>query len=64
MADSDLQLVDADAADPFDFFPKNYLAQLVAGYSRTTPRGGLKVMMPDYSDLRTSKGRVTPPRVK
>jgi hypothetical protein len=63
MSDSDLQLVDADAADPFDFFPGRYSAQLVAGYSRTTPRGGLKVLMPDYSDIGAPKGRLVPPRV-
>ena len=31
MSDADLQLVDADPADPFDFYPNKYLAQLVAG---------------------------------
>ncbi len=63
MSDADLQLVDADAADPFDFFPGRYSAQLVAGYSRTTPRGGLKVLMPDYNDIGAPKGRIVPPRV-
>jgi hypothetical protein len=62
MTGADLQLVDADPRDPFDFFPEKYLGQLVAGYSRTIPRGGLKVMMPDYGDLRTARGRVTPPK--
>jgi hypothetical protein len=52
MSDADLQLVDADPRDPFDFFPNRYLPQLVAGYSKTTPRGGLRTQMPDYSDLR------------
>jgi hypothetical protein len=52
MNDADLQLVDADPADPFDFYPNKYLAQLVAGYSKTTQRGGLRVMMPDYGDLK------------
>jgi hypothetical protein len=49
MTDSDLQLVDADPRNPFDFFPNHYQKQLVAGYSRTTSRGGLKVLMPDYA---------------
>jgi hypothetical protein len=59
MSDADLQLVDADPADWFDFYPNKYLAQLVAGYSKTTTRGGLKVMMPDYQDLKKAprKGR-------
>ncbi len=63
MIDADLQLVDADPSDPFDFSPTQYLSQLVAGYSRTTSRGGLKVLMPDRSDLKTSKGRVAPPKI-
>jgi hypothetical protein len=61
MTDADLQLIDADPADPFDFFPAHYADQLVAGYSRSTPRGGLKVLMPDNNDLRTPKGRLSPP---
>jgi hypothetical protein len=64
MDDADLQLVDADPRDAFDFFPARYLAQLVAGYSRTTERGGLKVLMPDYADLRTPRGQVRPPAVR
>jgi hypothetical protein len=63
MDDADLQLVDADPGDPFDFFPARYARQLVAGYSRTTERGGLKVMMPDYGDIGTPRGAVRPPRV-
>lgn len=52
MHDADLQLIDADPKDPFDFFPAKYTAQLVAGYSKNTPAKGLKTYMPDYSDLR------------
>jgi hypothetical protein len=63
MSDADLQLVDADPADPFDFFPGRYSAQLVAGYSRTTPRGGLKVLMPDYADIGAPNGKIVPPRI-
>jgi hypothetical protein len=51
MTDADLQLTDSDPSDPFDFFPNRYLVQLVAGYSKTTPRGGLKVRMPDFASL-------------
>jgi hypothetical protein len=61
MSDADMQLVDADTADPFDFFPAHYSAQLVAGYSRVTTRGGLEVMMPDYADISSRRGRVRPP---
>ncbi len=42
MRDADLQLIDSDPADPFDFFPARYNAQLVAGYSKNTPAKGLE----------------------
>ena len=51
MTGADLQLIDADPRDPFDFFPARYQRQLVAGYSKNTPRGGLETYMPDYDDL-------------
>ena len=51
MHDADLQLIDADPRDPFDFYPSQYNAQLVAGYSKNTPRRGLKTYMPDFNDL-------------
>jgi hypothetical protein len=51
MRDADLQLIDADPSDPFDFFPARYSAQLVAGYSKNTPAKGLKTYMPDFDDL-------------
>lgn len=54
MADADMQLIDADASDVFDFFPQKYVAQLVAGYSKNTPSGGLKVYMPDYNEANRS----------
>ncbi len=49
MSDADMQLIDADERNPFEFFPQEYIKQLVAGYSKNTPSGGLKVYMPDYS---------------
>jgi hypothetical protein len=52
MSAADLQLIDADPRDPFDFFPAQYNAQLVAGYSKNTPSGGLRTYMPDFSDLK------------
>jgi hypothetical protein len=51
MHDTDLRLTDANPADPFDFFPDHYNDHLVAGYSKTTPSGGLIVYMPDYSKI-------------
>jgi hypothetical protein len=52
MTEADLQLIDLDRKDPFDFFPARYSRQLVAGYSKNTARQGLKTYMPDYDDLR------------
>ena len=54
MTDADLQLIDADDRDPFDFFPARYLKQLVAGYSKNTPTGGLRTYMPDFDDVKPS----------
>ena len=51
MRDADLQLIDADPKDPFDFFPARYDAQLVAGYSKNTRAKGLRTYMPDFDDL-------------
>ena len=48
MSDAELQLIDADEHDVFDFYPQQYIKQLVAGYSKNTLSGGLKVYMPDY----------------
>jgi hypothetical protein len=47
MPGTDLQIIDADPRDPFDFFLSQYAKQLVAGYSRTMPNKGLAVFMPD-----------------
>ena len=51
MNNVDLQLIDADPKDPFEFFPDHYNEQLVAGYSKTTAYGGLRVYMPDYGKV-------------
>lgn len=57
MQDADLQLIDMDPRDPFDFFPARYHAQLVAGYSKNTPSKGLKTYMPDFNDLKKISSR-------
>jgi hypothetical protein len=51
MTDTDLELVDEDPGDPFDFSVDRWNDQLVAGYSKNTPDGGLKAHMPDHNDL-------------
>jgi hypothetical protein len=48
MSDADLQLIDMQPADAFDFYSAKYDAQLVAGYSKNTPQHGLRTYMPDY----------------
>jgi len=52
MTDTDLELVDTDPRDPFDFAVDHWNAQLVAGYSKTLPDRGLKAYLPDYDDLK------------
>ena len=51
MIRANLQIVDADPSDPFDFDLTQYAKQLVAGYSRNQPDGGLLVVMPDFHDV-------------
>lgn len=65
MTNADLQLIDADPRDPFDFSPPNYEKQLIAGYSRNTARKGLQVYMPDYGDIaRRGSAPLRPPRIQ
>ena len=52
MRDADLELIDQDPRDPFDFSVDHYNEMLVAGYSKNTPQLGLKTYMPDYDDLK------------
>ena len=63
MTDTDLELVDTDPGDPFDFSVDHWNAQLVAGYSKTRPDRGLTVHVPDFNDLpaeRVRSGRLQP----
>lgn len=62
MTETDLQLIDADPRDPFDFYPERYNEQLVLGYSRNTSSGALRTYMPDYEDLRA--GALPPPPIR
>ena len=50
MVHADMEIIDADQHDPFDFSIDDYNRQLVAGYSRNTLDGALKVYMPDLAD--------------
>lgn len=58
MHGADLQIIDADSKDPFDFFLAQYSRQLVAGYSRTLADKGLVVYMPDSDEV--GKGQLSP----
>ena len=51
MTETDLELVDEDPQDAFDFSVDRWNEQLVAGYSKTTADRGLRAHMPDYNDL-------------
>jgi len=64
MTNADMQLIDADPRDPFDFSPPHYEKQLIAGYSRNTARKGLQVFMPDYGDVARHGRALPPPAVK
>jgi hypothetical protein len=55
MRDTDLELIDQDQDDPFDFSVDGYNEMLVAGYSKNTPQLGLKTYMPDYDDLKSGR---------
>ena len=51
MTNADVKIVDANPKDPLDFSIDHYNQQLVAGYSKNTPRYGLVAHVPDYYKL-------------
>ena len=57
MAKTDLELIDTDPKDPFDFSVRRWNDQLVAGYSKNTGSRGLKAHLPDYNDLHRRPSR-------
>jgi hypothetical protein len=61
MTRTDLELVDEDPGDAFDFSVDHWKEQLVAGYSKTTSAQGLKAHMPDFGDLRARRRIVARP---
>ena len=62
MTATDLELIDMDPSDPFDFSVDHWNDQLVAGYSKTTAARGLKAHMPDYNDLGRPQPAAPPKR--
>jgi hypothetical protein len=61
MTDTDLEILDDNPADPFDFSLDDYNAQLVAGYNKNTEGHGLIVHMPDFKTLRSGSVNLRPP---
>ena len=55
MSGTDLELIDKDPSDPFDFSVAHYNDMLVAGYSKNLPRLGLRTYMPDYNDIKAGQ---------
>ena len=62
MSATDLELVDMDPKDAFDFSVEHWNDQLVAGYSKTTSARGLKAHIPDYNDLNKGLEPASPKR--
>ena len=60
MSGTDLELIDKDPRDPFDFSVAHYNDMLVAGYSKNLPRLGLRTYMPDYNDLKPGRSAGAP----
>jgi hypothetical protein len=52
MSDTDLELIDSDPGDSFDFSIDHYKDQLVAGYAKMTRQGGLCVQVPDFNKVK------------
>ena len=64
MVHADMQIVDAEPKDPFDFSMDGYEKQLIAGYSKNTPSQGLEVFMPDYHQVKATPGLQLPAEVR
>jgi len=62
MVDADLQIVDGDPKDAFDFYLAHLNEQLVAGESHNQKDFGLVTIMPDYADLHAVPRTPTPLR--
>jgi hypothetical protein len=54
MNDTELELIDTEPAGPFDFSLDHYMDQLAAGYSKTTPQGGLCAHVPDFDKVKVN----------
>lgn len=57
MSDTDLEIVDADPSNAFDYALDRYQEHLVQGHSNTTSADGLIVVMPDVQSLQAPSKR-------
>ena len=55
MDGTDLELIDLDPDDPFDFSVDHWEDMLIGGFSKNMPNQGLKTYMPDYDDLKAGR---------
>ena len=51
MVSADMEVIDTDESDPFDFFIDRYNEQLVAGFDHNRADYGLTVYMRDFEDI-------------
>ena len=51
MNDADLELIDSQPADPFDFSLDHYIQQLAGGYAKVTLKDGLCAHVPDFNTV-------------
>lgn len=51
MVSADMQVIDTDESDPFDFYIDRYNSQLVAGFDHNRDDYGLTVYMRDFEDI-------------
>jgi hypothetical protein len=56
MVKAQMQIIDLDPEDPFDFSIDKYNEQLVAGYSKNQPNLALEVFMPDLAKVKAKAG--------
>jgi hypothetical protein len=58
---ADMEAIDGDESDPFDFYLDYYHSQLTAGYHVTSANYGMVAYVPDFNDLGTPAARLAPP---
>jgi hypothetical protein len=59
MQDADMELIDLDPRDPFDFYLDHYVDQLAAGYQKITTSFGIRAYMKDYDKLAKAQPKRT-----